>query len=178
MKRAVISRDRAYRYFLSRGTGAGPAVTFIMLNPSTADAEIDDPTVRKCLGFCRRWGFARLHVLNLFAIRTSSPAEMKKARDPVGTENERHLRQAILGERKNRVASIERGPLICAWGVHGGYLQRDQDVMAWLSRVPAIWPMCLGLTRDGHPVHPLYVPYSAPLVPFCPESTVSTRAVE
>jgi hypothetical protein len=166
MNQAAISGDGAYRYFLARDLGAGPTATFIMLNPSTADAEVDDPTVRKCLGFCRRWGCGRLHILNLFAIRSSSPAEMKQAADPVGTETERYFARVVRTSRRRRGVGDQAGLVVCAWGVHGRHLHRDWEVMAWLSKRPAIRPVCLGLTRDGYPVHPLYVPYSVPLVPY------------
>src|SRR5262245_34051042 len=94
---ARFSRDRRYRYSLSRRFGDGPTSVFIMLNPSTADAERDDPTIRKCVGFCRRWGVGELHVVNLFAFRAVSPFDMKKADDPVGPRNRRAIEQALFG---------------------------------------------------------------------------------
>src|SRR5438128_12388833 len=95
MKNAHISADGKYRYFLSRILGCGPITTFIMLNPSTADAEVDDATIRKCLGFCQRWGCGTLQVINLFAIRTPHPAAMKQVEDPVGPDNKQAFDQAM-----------------------------------------------------------------------------------
>src|SRR3954454_15761859 len=97
---AVISACGRYRYLLSRQVGPGlRTATFIMLNPSTADATNDDPTIRRCIGFARQWGCGRLAVLNLFAVRATDPAEMKRADDPVGPENrdwfDRHLLEGL-----------------------------------------------------------------------------------
>jgi hypothetical protein len=137
-----------------------------MLNPSVADAEVDDPTVRRCLGFCKRWACGRLYIVNLFAFRSSSPAQMMMADDPVGRENERHLARAVRGQHRFQEPVLSTGPVVCAWGAHGGYMGRDTQVLGWLAQFPTINLVCLGLTKDGHPRHPLYVPYSAPLVPY------------
>jgi hypothetical protein len=162
----VLSADRRYRYFLERTIGPGPVATFIMLNPSTADAEVDDPTIRKCLGFCKQWGCGRLHVVNLFALRTSRPQDLKTGVEPVGPENSAQFVRAILGRRQSREHRRQTGPLVCAWGVHGGYLGRDREVMDWIRNFSLTMPTCLGLTKDGHPRHPLYVAYSAQLMPY------------
>lgn len=137
-----------YRYSLSRTwDSALPRVAFVMLNPSTADGRADDPTIRRCIGFARRWGYGSLVVVNLFAYRTPSPAALARALSPVGPDNDRHLRAA-----RSRSAAM-----VAAWGVHGALLGRDQAVMALLARgrKPLL---CLGTTRDGHPRHPLYLP--------------------
>ena len=165
-KSAALSADGKNRYFLARTIGPGPTATFIMLNPSTADAELDDPTVRKCLGFCRRWGCGRLHVVNLFALRTSKPADLKRAVDPVGPDNHSQFVRAIGGRRRSRQRQSEAGPVVCAWGTQGGFMGRDREVMDWLSKVSATKLTCLGFTTGGHPRHPLYVPYSARLIPY------------
>jgi hypothetical protein len=162
---AVISRDGKYRYHLYRevaGDG-GPIATFIMLNPSTADHLTDDPTIRKCLGFCRRWGCGELHVVNLFAVRATNPADIRKAVDPVGPDNLDWIERSVA-MAMNACNLALRGPVVCAWGTHGSY--RDQDLTV-LGRIEKICkPRTLGLTRDGHPKHPLYVPYGAELVGF------------
>jgi hypothetical protein len=159
---AVISPNRKYRYHLFRkvARGRGPVATFIMLNPSTADHELDDPTIRKCAGFCKRWGCAELHVANLFALRATNPAELRTAHDPVGPENWIYVRQAVQNATHRRI----RGPVVCAWGTHGGFIGQDQAVLTLLAHLCK--PICLGFTRDGYPRHPLYVPYSAILAPF------------
>jgi hypothetical protein len=160
-----MSEDGKYRYHLYRKLADGDRriATFIMLNPSTADHEIDDPTVRKCIGFCRRWRCGELHVVNLFAIRATRPAEMKLAADPVGPENIGWVKRAVSTVNATN-DSDQRNAVICAWGTHGSYL--DQDMAVLSSIQSACKPMALGFTRDGHPRHPLYVPYGAVLAEF------------
>jgi hypothetical protein len=162
---AVISWDGKYRYHLQRtiGQGGGKPATFIMLNPSTADAEVDDATIRKCVGFCQHWGCGELRVVNLFAVRTTDPADMKFADDPVGPDNHEWLRHAV-DVTVNPFDRAMRGPLICAWGVHGAFMGQDEIVLDWIAMLCE--PMCLGVTRDGQPKHSLYVTYSAKLRPF------------
>jgi hypothetical protein len=153
----VISACGKYRYHLSRtiGDGGGRHATFIMLNPSTADAEIDDPTIRKCVGFATRWDCRDLQVVNLFAYRTTRPAELGSAPDPVGPINQEYIRRTV---------AMANGPIICAWGAHGGYLRQNETVLSWIGGLCV--PMCLGVTKQGHPRHPLYVPYGTELRPF------------
>ncbi len=161
---AVISSCGKYRYLLTRQVGLGDrTAAFIMLNPSTADAVNDDPTIRRCIGLARRWGCARLAVVNLFAVRATDPADMRKASDPVGPENHDWVIRAV----DRAVAAHEpadSGPVVCAWGTHGAYMEQDRTVLGWIAGVCT--PMALGITRDGHPKHPLYVPYAAALVAF------------
>ena len=150
---AVLSADRRYRYLLARRVGFEEAVcTFIMLNPSTADAETDDPTIRRCIDFAQRWDCGRLLVVNLFAYRTTSPAALYAAADPVGPENDAYLRQA----------AAQAGLLVAAWGAHGSLGNRGHAVRALLD-AGGYTVHHLGLTADGQPRHPLYLPKSAPL---------------
>jgi hypothetical protein len=161
---AVISECGKYRYLLTRRVGLGDrTATFIMLNPSTADALNDDPTIRRCIGFAHRWGCGRLVVTNLFAVRATDPADMRTASDPVGPENLDWVTRAV----EMAVAPCgpaDRGPVVCAWGTHGSYMDQDRTVLGEIERVCT--PMALGITRDGHPKHPLYVPYYAERVPL------------
>jgi hypothetical protein len=152
---AVISPCGKYRYHLGRELAAGGRVaTFIMLNPSTADHLVDDPTIRKCVGFCQRWGCGELRVVNLFAVRATDPADMRKAADPVGPENREWICRA----------SATGSLVVCAWGMHGTYMDQDLTVLGWIADLCE--PMALGVTKDGNPRHPLYVPYAAELAPF------------
>jgi hypothetical protein len=114
------------------------------LNPSTADECTDDPTVRRCLGFARRWGFGHLVLANLFALRTTDPAGLREATDPVGPENDVHL-SACAGE-----ADV----ILAAWGAGGALCGRD-DAVCHLLRDREL--LCLGRTLAGQPRHPLYV---------------------
>jgi hypothetical protein len=151
---AVISECGMYRYQLSRRWADGPVATFIMLNPSTADALVDDATIRKCMGFARKWGMGGIMVGNLFAFRATKPADMRKALDPVGPENETHL-ERICHEAG---ASGNGGIVICAWGANGSFIGQDQTFLGWCERW-LIKPKALRLTSKGMPEHPLYVPY-------------------
>jgi hypothetical protein len=141
-----------YRYRLWRTLSQGGArsrVLFVMLNPSTADAVTDDPTLRRCIGFATAWGFARLEVCNLFAYRSSDPRALRTARDPVGPRNDSVLRQAA---QKAELTVV-------AWGTGGALRQRGAYVATTLLAGCALY--CVGHTRAGHPRHPLYVPKNA-----------------
>jgi hypothetical protein len=127
-----------------------------MLNPSTADAEIDDQTIRKCIGFTRLLGCGTLHVVNLFAFRARHPRDMKRAHDPVGPRNAEYVKRAV---------EAAEGPVICAWGTHGRYRNQDLMMLRWLDEI-GVAPLAYAITRDGHPQHPLLLPYAAELVPF------------
>lgn len=146
---AVISPDGQYRYLLTRQVGPSPkVVTFIMLNPSTAEAEQDDPTIRRCIGFTRLWGYGQLRVVNLFAFRTSKPAGLRTAADPIGPENGEYLSQAV-----------QKARVVCAWGVDGRYLDQDLVMLRRLAQLE-VQPFALEVTKGGHPKHPLYVSFS------------------
>jgi hypothetical protein len=148
----VLSSCERYRYSLAREWDRGtPPLTFVMLNPSTADATLDDPTIGRCIGFAKDRGYGAVRVLNLFAFRATDPGEMMAAPDPVGPDNDQHIREAF-------VSAAEAGaPVIAAWGVNGVHGGRDATVRA-LATECGVTLMCLGTTKDGHPRHPLYVP--------------------
>jgi hypothetical protein len=148
-KTAMISDCGAYRYDLQRWwvDGSQP-LCVVMVNPSMADADIDDPTILRLMGFARRWGYGGLIVRNLFALRSPSPDVLDAAEDPVGPENDFKL-SALLRN------CVHFGlPVLAAWGANGARMRRDEAfiMQAREARVPLI---CLGLTKDGHPKHPL-----------------------
>lgn len=146
---ALLSDCGRYRYSLGRQWHeAAPCLNWIMLNPSTADAHRDDPTIRKCIGFAHRLGYGGIRVLNLFAFRATSPDDMKAADDPVGPQNDTTLRSLAAGEMA-----------IAAWGAHGAFGGRHRAVAELLSAAGARLH-ALRLTKEGHPGHPLYIPYS------------------
>lgn len=150
---AEISRDQLYRYSLTRRWAKGGSVlTFIMLNPSTADAHQDDPTIRRCIGFARREGCNALLVLNLFAYRATSPENMKAAADPVGPEND-----AFLIKHLNALYPSAGDKVVAGWGTHGSFARRDLHVMQLATAAAGVPLLHLGLTKEGHPRHPLYV---------------------
>lgn len=142
---AGMSECQRYRYTLLRRLDRGDTkLVFIGLNPSTADAHHDDPTIRRCIGYARAWGMSSMWMLNLFAFRATDPADMRAAPDPIGPENDATI-DCICQDATMIVA---------AWGVHGTYLGRDNVVRDRLKgRLHA-----LRLTRGGHPAHPLYLP--------------------
>jgi hypothetical protein len=145
-KSAIISQDGLYRYSLTREWDEGVGtVAFIGLNPSTADDTLDDPTIRRCIGFARSWGYSGLIMLNLFAYRATDPKNMMSAADPVGPENDKHI----------KLFSEIAAEIVCAWGAHGSFLKRNTDIDCL---IPAHRLKALKLTKDGHPSHPLYLP--------------------
>lgn len=157
---AAISPCGQYRYWLTRRWDVGAhLLPTIMLNPSTADAEHDDPTIRRCMAFARRDGFGGIRFMNLFAVRATSPADMIAAADPIGPECSSHLE--VMLER----SAVHRIPVLAAWGANGGHRQRDEAVKlsakGWGARL-----VCLGTTTAGHPRHPLYVKGDQPFVPL------------
>lgn len=156
-KTAVLSPCGLYRYRLTRGDRGGKTACWIMLNPSTADADLDDPTIRRVVGFTAGFGCSLAVVVNLFAFRATDPYDMRDARDPIGPDND----HAII-EAANSADLV-----ICAWGVHGVFYDRDLMVMSMLSRHD-IKTVSLGVTKDGHPRHPLYVRSDQLLVRYEP----------
>lgn len=156
-KGAFVSECQQYRYWLTREWDkGGDLLAFVMLNPSTADAELDDPTIRRCVGFAKREGRGGIVVVNLFAARATQPDDMFKMKEP---EGERNLDQWMSWLRH------ERTKVVCAWGADS----RARIQACKFKRFAAehnvdLW--CLGLSKDGSPKHPLYLRGDAPLQRF------------
>lgn len=145
---ATFSPDRLYRYALTRRWADGPYTMFIMLNPSTADAFTDDPTIRRCTGFARTWGSAGLLVVNLFGLRATNPADLVGHPDPVGPDNDTVIADAL---------SVPVDHVVAAWGDHRRLPERLPRIRELLA--PAgLRLTCLGTTKSGQPRHPLYIP--------------------
>ena len=142
---AVITGN--YRYLLWRewNSSSNRTVSFIMLNPSRADAEINDPTITRCINFARSWGYGRLEVVNLFAYRTPHPSLLKQAAEPIGRDNDGYVLESV--ERSDRV--------ILAWGNHGAWRKQDLYVLQLLESYNHLYS--LGITKQGCPRHPLYL---------------------
>lgn len=148
---ALMSRDGRYRYRLGRHWDSSrPDCLFIMLNPSTADAEKNDRTITRCVAFAKSWGYGGFYVANLFAYRGHKPSEMKRAEDPVGSKNRLHV------EDLAKKVSRSGGVCVAAWGRHGRHNNQDRIVLAWLKKL-GIQLHFLALTKDGCPKHPLYL---------------------
>ncbi len=156
---AVISDCGKYRYALTRGASNARFMHWIMLNPSTADAFVDDHTIRKCIGFARRLNFTGITVHNLFAVRATKPADMMAAADPVGPDNHTYI------ERMLSRAAFNEELVVCAWGAHGSYMDQDETVMGWIESAP-IKPFCFGFCKNGTPMHPLTLGYERELIPY------------
>ncbi|AFO71682.1 hypothetical protein phiCbK_167 [Caulobacter phage phiCbK] len=158
IKAALLSRCETFRYLLMRVWDPGkPLLIFLMLNPSTATARLDDPTIRRCMGFARRDDYGGIIVANLFAFRSPSPAAMKAAEDPIGPMNARVLQHVF------EYAMTAGADVIAAWGVHGEF--KDQDYGAvQQAEITGVEVKCLGKSKDGHPRHPLYLRGDQPVV--------------
>lgn len=147
---ATFSPCRRYRYSLWRTWGdmlyAGKGYAmFICLNPSTADETTDDPTVRRCIGYSRAWGYDGFMMSNIFAYRATDPADMLAQDDPIGPDNDQALTDLANGA----------GIVVAAWGTHGAHLGRGDQVKKMIQGLHY-----LRLTKDGFPGHPLYLPKS------------------
>lgn len=152
---ALFDSTGQYRYHLWREWDrAAPRIGFIMLNPSRADDQIDDPTMRRCIGLAQAWGYGALETANLFAYCTAYPIELRQVADPIGRENDHYLR-AICHHCDQ---------IILAWGNGGMWQARDRAVLSLLADQPNLY--CLGLTQLGQPRHPLYIPRGASLLPL------------
>lgn len=167
---AVISSCGNYRYWLGRhwGSGSRGIAVFLMLNPSTADGTVDDPTIRKCCGFARRWSLDGIHVVNLFAFRSTDPKGLLRCPDPIGMDNDGHIKNALL---RDRIMTPEEAAsrMVCAWGspknnaLRRLVASRSIQLLAQFKDVP-LW--CLGQSKDQHPRHPLMISYDTPLQRF------------
>ncbi|MGA9139566.1 MAG: DUF1643 domain-containing protein [Methanocella sp.] len=143
---ATFSKDKLYRYNLWRqwGSKSSGKVTFVMLNPSTADAEKFDPTVRRCFGYACDWGFGSMEVVNLFAFRSTYPDQLLKTDDPVGPDNDAFVLKAAR----------ESDLVVAAWGIHGKLHGRDLKVQRLIEGIRDLH--CIGTAKAGAPLHPLH----------------------
>lgn len=165
---AIISDCGQYRYVLSRWWDGAPKesqrVVFLMMNPSTADALADDPTIRKCIGFAKRWGYGGVDVVNLFAYRSTNPQGLRGVFDVWGPDYLYYLNKAIE----------DTSTLVCAWGCEDVFKVprlvriREQVLSELRLRRGATGEevLCLGYTKNGTPRHPLMLAYNTPLIPM------------
>jgi len=146
---ALFSSCKQYRYALKRATDAlfsgGRQALFVMLNPSTADETMDDPTIRRCIRFAYDWGCSVLRVGNLYAFRATNPEELWKIQDPVGPENDLFLYR-MMSQTKD---------VLCAWGNNAQPERVEAFIKLAKEAGATLW--CLGTTKEGQPRHPLYV---------------------
>lgn len=159
--RANISEDGVYRYSLERFWGKGSdfrTMVFCMLNPSTADAEKDDPTIRRCIGFAEREGRNKILVVNTLALRTYNPDLLYTHSNPMGPFNRFEIKKAC------REAASHDNRIICAWGNNcpRHVAQATYELILGMECVP----YCLGTTKKGEPKHPLYLAGDTPFVKY------------
>lgn len=159
---ASFDASGIYRYRLTRRWDpARPSMAWIMLNPSTANARSDDPTIRRVIGFSRTWGFGMVEVVNLFALRASDPRQLTTSPAPVGPGNDRAL----------VTAASSSAAIVVAWGDHGAMVnrmtgvRRCEEVLDLVGSSRSL--LTLGVTSRGQPRHPLYMPKDAQAEAYC-----------
>lgn len=153
---AVLSACGTYRYNLKREWDDGRCVMWLMLNPSTADGEVDDHTIRKCVGFSKRWGYGRMVVVNLFALRSTDPRALARNTDPVGPENDYWIQMAVKEDGAREC--------VCAWGCQQWLTTeklRERPRRVYEMVIGYCPIVCLGLRKGGAPRHPLTLGYEA-----------------
>ena len=161
---AVLDNTRTYRYVLWRVLKEkGDTILWIGLNPSTADEDTDDPTIRRVVNYSRDWGYANVLMANLFAFRATDPKEMKKAADPFGKDNNDWL---IKLRKQSQLC-------VAAWGNAGCLKWSGHRLLKQFKELGLTPIHCLGITKVGHPRHPLYMKRSAK-----PVLLVGTKTVE
>jgi hypothetical protein len=146
-KDAFIDETGKYRYWLFRRTSNKPKnlVNFILLNPSTADAEYDDPTVKSCKRLASSNGYYGFYITNLFAYRATNPNDLLNTADPIGLENDKYIKK--YAKKCNIV--------VVAWGNKGTLHGRSQDLLENLKKITELY--CLDINKSGEPKHPLYI---------------------
>jgi len=141
-KTAILSTDKKYRYVLTRIFNEKlPIVAFVGLNPSTADDKEDDPTINKCISYCKNLNYGGFYMVNLFAYRSTDQSQLFLQEEPVGVENDKHL--------ANVISKVDK--VICCWGNTGTLKGRNVEVLKKISQ-----PYCLNINISGEPTHPLY----------------------
>jgi hypothetical protein len=152
---ATFDNSGKYRYLLWREWDADkPACVFIMLNPSSADATRNDPTIRRAMSFAERFGFGRCEAVNLFAYRATDSSVLARVRNPVGKENDQFILESI----------VRCDACFVAWGNLGLLQQRSDSVLRMIPQ--DIQLQCLGINKSGEPKHPLYLPNNTEPLPF------------
>jgi len=143
---AIFSDDRKYRYVLIRGWDNNkPSLMIISLNPSTADEKRNDPTIRRCIGFAKKWRYGKLFVTNLFAFRATNPRDLFNSKNPVGDKNDYWIKK--LSKRVNKI--------VLAYGNHGKFKDRHNEILKIIKT-----PYCIKKSKNNMPMHPLYLKYT------------------
>lgn len=172
--RAQFSDDGTRRYVLIRRWAhtigdddeRTMPLTWVMLNPSSAGAADDDPTIRKCVGYAKRWGYGGIRVLNLFDYIATDPHDLARQATRSSPANDQVWEEWLLPWNRQEWTALEVRPdVVVGWGDHGSIDNRDQ----WAARMfirAGIEPSCLGVTRAGQPLHPGRTSYDLQRVPW------------
>ena len=158
IRTAVFSEDGKYRYWLYRSwpdyqnSPPTECMVWLMLNPSKANAHRDDNTIVKCMKFSEKWGYNQIVILNLFAFVSTDSKLLHSTPEIIGPENDNYISKSCYGKK-----------VVCAWGAHPKVRDRALDVLKLINKDNVY---CLGITKDGWPKHPLYIPYTANLMKY------------
>jgi hypothetical protein len=163
-REAELSPDGVYRYTLTREWADGKCVCWLCFNPSTANATEDDHSIRKMIGFSKRWGYGRMVVINLYALRSRDPGAIGRTdASAIGPLNNYWITESIKESRE----------VICAWGCADRISSISERISAVLKLIgetdPQLPLTCLGYRKDGHPRHPLMLPYDTLREEFNPK---------
>ena len=152
-KKAIISKDKIYRYKLSRTwDSTKPTILFIGLNPSIANENVDDPTITRCINFAKDWGYGTLLMANLFAFRSTYPKNIYLIDDPIGKDNDHYLLECVT----------QSDLIVACWGNNGTYMNREKVIKELLPNL-----YCLQKNKNVNlPNHPLRLPRNIDPVPF------------
>lgn len=151
-KKAIISKDKIYRYKLSRTwDSTKPTILFIGLNPSIANENVDDPTITRCINFAKDWGYGTLLMANLFAFRSTYPKDIYLIDDPIGKDNDHYLLECVT----------QSDLIVACWGNNGTYMNREKVIT---ELIPNLY--CLQKNKNGTPHHPLRPPRNIHPLPF------------
>lgn len=152
---AIFSKDRLHRYVLIRMWDLKkPSLMIISLNPSTADEKINDPTIQRCIGFAKKWGFGKLFVTNLFSFRATFPKDLFNSKNPVGVENDYWIKK--LSKKVNKI--------VLAYGNNGKFKKRHEKILKMIDN-----PYCIKKSKTGFPMHPLYLKYTKKPIKYQPK---------
>lgn len=152
---AVFSEDRKHRYVLIREWDLNkPSLMVVSLNPSTADEKKNDPTVRRCIGFAKKWGFGKLIMTNIFAFRATLPEDLFNSKNPIGNKNDYWLKK--LSKKADKI--------VLAYGNHGKFKNRHNEILKIIDG-----PYCIKKSKTGMPMHPLYLKYTKKPIRYYPK---------
>jgi hypothetical protein len=174
---AWITDDGLHRLLLWRAWSSAPRALFAMLNPSSADAKEDDPTVRRCVGFAKGWGCGGVNVVNLYSLIETDSKQLWETEVALRLAPLSSLQPAASSHADVYGGAVERslGPLVLAWGSILSKAQERADELLGVLLSLKRPGFCLGTTRHGHPRHPLFLPATTRLEPVLAKLTARSQ---